>query len=784
MAVDDLYILPETVHLIPVSELSKQARAKFECEDNDFVITYSNARNTSKVIDFASASLLKEFRSPKSFVEGVYRYSILNKLDPAETLEESYMLLSEIRNEGFIVIYDKDAPKEANGLLKSGDVFKGYEIVSKVQGISDTQVYKVKKEKACFALKIVKTTRQHSLQSENFYNEIELLGHMDGEVNPKLIESGENEDQHYMLLEWCEGTSSDRAVENFRNLDNNENLEKILSVSCAILKAYEHLHAQKIIHSDIHPRNILVSESGKVKIIDFGLATREPIFKQSIRGGIGFYFEPEYAQSVINKQPPHVATFAGEQYSLAALIYFLLTGKHYLNFSFEKDVLFRQIATESPIPFLQNDIVLDGQIEQAIFKALSKKPEDRYTSVAEFANTLSKLQNKKTINSSGLDLRYSFSAFCDTLKRKFGQDGMLIRRGLQVAPTCSINYGAAGIAYMFYRMACLESDPGLLAVADIWANRGANYFIDNDKAFYSTDIDITKATVGTTSISHTSSGVHLVQALISNAMGDYNTYFTSVQNFIKESSKPCENLDLAVGKSSTLIACSILLENCFIKNSPLENEITRFGNGIMEEIWNQIDSSPEIRENNSIRYRGIAHGLAGILYATLKWCNVSAKILPTCFFDRVEQLVDLGIERNGQIRWNITSADSISWPGWCHGSAGYIFLWTLLFKYSNDRKFLDIGEKAAQHFLETDRDNTNGSLCCGMAGQAYALLNLFKITENNFFLHEATRIAKKILVHAYLPVLRNNSLYKGDVGIGVLFTELTQPRFALMPLFE
>src|SRR5699024_6340429 len=114
--------------------------------------------------------------------------------------------------------------------------------------------------------------------------------------------------------------------------------------------------------------------------------------------------------------------------------------------------------------------------------------------------------------------------------------------GLQLAPTASVNYGAAGIAYMFYRMALIESDASLLSVADVWANRATQYITDEEKGFYSKDIDITKATVGSTSIYHTPSGVFLVQALISKELGDYNTYYRSVINFLQAIAQPCENL--------------------------------------------------------------------------------------------------------------------------------------------------------------------------------------------------------------------------------------------------
>jgi len=124
MSAQDLYVLPEDVQLTPVHELGDQTRSKFDYDENDFVITYSNARNTSKIIDASSASLIKEFRSPKSLPEGVFTYSVMNKLNVADTLEDAYKFLVRLRNEGFLVLYDEAAAKNNEVVLKPGDFLK------------------------------------------------------------------------------------------------------------------------------------------------------------------------------------------------------------------------------------------------------------------------------------------------------------------------------------------------------------------------------------------------------------------------------------------------------------------------------------------------------------------------------------------------------------------------------------------------------------------------------------------------------------------------------------
>jgi serine/threonine-protein kinase len=749
----------------------------------DFVITYSNARNTSKIIDASSASLVKGIQKSKIITRKAYLpIHVMNNLDIADTLEDAYKFLVRLRSEGFLVLYD-DAAKKNEVLLKAGDFFKGYEIIVKLEGVTDTEIYKMKKDNSFYALKLLKTNGKSAHLAESFSNEIEVLQALDGTINPMLVEHGEFETNSYLIMQWADGLTCEQAAEKYRNTNDKKNLLQLLHLSCSILNAYKHLHAQGIIHSDIHPRNILVDDNGRVSIIDFGLARIVSSEKHIARGGVGFFYEPEYASAIINNKRQPQSSCKGEQFALAALLYVIFTGKQYLNFSFEKDALFNQILNEPPIPFTAYDLDIDPAVEQIIFKALSKDPADRYGSIDEFYDQLWFVENK-LLQQDISATQYSFNAFCDTIKARFGYDGHLVEEGLQLAPTASVNYGAAGIAYMLYRMALVESDASLLSLADVWANRAAQYLNDEEKGFYSKDIDITKTTVGSTSMYHTPSGVFLVQALISKELGNYNTYYRSVINFLNAIAQPCENLDLTLGKSASLTACAILLENLLEVGGDLKNELLATGNNIMQSIWEIVDGYDFIGKESQVQYNGIAHGWAGIVYATVKWCAIAAQPVPTCFFNRVDQLLAAGVHEEDLMRWNLTADNKVSWPGWCHGSAGYTFLWTALYRFTSDEKYIMVAEKTAKHFMTGGHEGGVCNLCCGAAGECYALLSLYNATQNEFYFMEAKQLAKKLLPQVYTGQMRNNSLYKGDVGIGVLLTELNHPKFARMPLFE
>jgi serine/threonine-protein kinase len=161
----------------------------------------------------------------------------------------------------------------------------------------------------------------------------------------------------------------------------------------------------------------------------------------------------------------------------------------------------------------------------------------------------------------------------------------------------------------------------------------------------------------------------------------------------------------------------------------------------------------------------------------------TGRALPSGFESRAAQLLENAVTEGDRMRWPLGHSEPNSWPGWCHGSAGYTFLWTALYKLSGNDKYIEVAEKAALHF-RNDRTGTNGSLCCGLSGQAYALLNLYKITSSPVWLKSAKGLRDRILKNIHDPSMRPNSLYKGDIGAGLLMTEIGRPELARMPLFE
>ncbi len=386
---------------------------------------------------------------------------------------------------------------------------------------------------------------------------------------------------------------------------------ELLAVCAAILDAYTALHGQQVVHSDIHPRNLLLLPDGTARIIDFGVARIDaPDAGAAPRAGMGFFFEPEYARAVLARERIPKSSLRGEQYALGALLYYLISGAHYADFTFERDEMLRQIAEEAPLPLERRSAKVQGEIQDALFRALEKDPARRFDGTADFARAFreaaAEAEASKPVAraSSG-----EFERFVDGVLAQVADPSAPFAYKGPGSPAISVTYGAAGIAYALHRIARARDDGGVLALADLWAEHAATR-LDEDNAFYNDDVQITPETVGRISPFHTASGVAAVQAFLAQARGDAGALDQSMARFVELSSGRTDNLDLTLGRSSVLLTLSLLLD----ATAPAKPEaLVSHGNEVSAGIWRELESEGALRGSSRVGYLGLAHGWAGLI---------------------------------------------------------------------------------------------------------------------------------------------------------------------------
>ncbi len=155
-------------------------------------------------------------------------------------------------------------------------------------------------------------------------------------------------------------------------------------------------------------------------------------------------------------------------------------------------------------------------------------------------------------------------AFLADVLARVALDGPIFVNGLPKPPIASINMGAAGIAYVLYRIACTRSDAALLALADVWAARAA-CSVGDDAGFYNPEVELRPETVGRISPYHTPTGIFVTQALIAQARGDRMAQEVAVHRFIAAADQSCDGLDVTLGKPACWLPVRCSARPCPIR---------------------------------------------------------------------------------------------------------------------------------------------------------------------------------------------------------------------------
>jgi eukaryotic-like serine/threonine-protein kinase len=202
----------------------------------------------------------------------------------------------------------------------------------------------------------------------------------------RTIEVGEpHPGLHFLATEWAPGELLERYAKRNAPLPPAEAADIVYQIADAVHAA----HAAGIIHRDLKPDNLMYDPATKrVKLLDFGIAAQADLSPEERLTRAGFfvgtlmYVAPEALSG-------QLVTPAADQYSLATIAYFLLSGAlPYLARSQRE--MFTQLLSQPPIPL---GIARKGQtiapaVEAVVMKALSRDPAERYRDVLTFAREL------------------------------------------------------------------------------------------------------------------------------------------------------------------------------------------------------------------------------------------------------------------------------------------------------------------------------------------------------------------------------------------------------------
>ena len=257
-----------------------------------------------------------------------------------------------------------------------------YKIMEQIGGGGMSLVYRAK-DIYLNRVVAIKVLREQLTSDEEFVarfrREAQAVASLSHGNIVSIYDVGQEKDIYYLVMEMIEGKNLKEVIKERGALPVGEAVE----IAKQICDALEHAHEQQIIHRDIKPHNIILTQDGKAKVTDFGIAravsTATVTHTGSIMGSV-HYFSPEQAKG-------EIADEKSDLYALGVVLYEMMTGK----LPFEGDspisVALKKIDGNAESPSHHNPEI-SASVEKVILKAMAHEPFQRYASVRQLKQDL------------------------------------------------------------------------------------------------------------------------------------------------------------------------------------------------------------------------------------------------------------------------------------------------------------------------------------------------------------------------------------------------------------
>ena len=334
------------------------------------------------------------------------------------------------------------------------------------------------------AVKVLETPTADPTVIRRFEREFASLQQLDHPSVVGVLAFGWTDNQStgkpYIAMQYVDGKRLNDYLDEYNPL-----LTERIEIIRRLADGLQHIHNHSIVHRDLKPSNILITESGKPVIIDFGVSlTNYDLDDQSLNtmtghvAGTPVYMSPEQMRG-------DTVDTRSDVFTLGIIAYEMISGQHPFNLDRVPVTSMSETLHQAiPKPLGSIARATRGGLDAIIAKAIAIDPRDRYQSAAVLADELKRLQN-------GMPISVGSPSAIETLGRWGRKHPFLAKSFFATAVTIAISFSAVGLYQSQVRRAEMNELAGEQSAKMLRVLLSQDYFAadDSDKAFRKAMLD-------------------------------------------------------------------------------------------------------------------------------------------------------------------------------------------------------------------------------------------------------------------------------------------------------